>query len=234
MKDKIQFSLILCCFNEEENLEKTVDISIPVLNTLFKRFEIIIIDDASLDHTLHIANRLAEKYKDIRVIKNRINLGQGISFLIGLKEAGGELMMQNGADRCFDIEDLKKVLPLFPENDIAVISRIDRSSYSLWRKLTSWINIILRWLLFDREFKDLNFVQVYKKKVTDTIQVNSRSAAFVTQELVLKAKQKGFKISEVKFPNYKRVAGQEHHGKPKDIIWTLGDMINFLFECRKR
>lgn len=234
MKSKtVKFSLIICCYNEEENLEKTVEQSVKELNKLVKNYEIIIIDDDSWDKTFKIASRLSEKYPGVKVVKNIINLGQGISFLIGLKEAKGDLVMQNGADRPFDIKDLKKILPLFPGNDIVVVARIDRRAYPFWRKLTSWGNILLRWIFFGREFIDLNFVQIYKRKVIKDIKVLSRSAAFVTQELVLRAKQQGYKITEIKLAYHRRFGGEAHHGKKRDILWAIIDMVNFWLEYRK-
>lgn len=228
-----QFSLILACYNEEENLAKTVEQSIKVLSELVGGFEIIIIDDDSWDKTFRIATHLSQKYPEVRVIKNIINLGQGISFLIGLREAKGQLVMQNGADRPFNMRDLRKILPLFPANDIVIVARSNRRAYSFWRKLTSWGNILLRWIFFGREFDDLNFVQIYKRKVIKNIPVLSRSAAFVTQELVLSAKQQKYKITEVKLPYYKRIGGEAHHGKKRDILWALIDMVNFWLEYRK-
>lgn len=228
-----QFSLIICCYNEEENLEKTVDSSIKELGKLFESYEIIVIDDNSWDKTYSIATRLSKKYPRVRVIKNIINLGQGICFLMGLKEARGQLVMQNGADRPFAIKDLKQILPLFPVNDVVVIARQNRRAYSFWRKLTSWVNILLRWIFFGREYSDLNFVQIYKRKVVKDVKVMSRSAAFVTQELVLRAKQQGYKISEIILPYHKRYGGEAHHGKKRDILWALIDMINFWLEYRK-
>lgn len=233
MQTNPQLSLILCCYNEEENLEKTVERSVKELNKLFEDYEIIIIDDDSWDKTFTIAIRLSRKYPEVRVVKNIINLGQGISFLIGLKDARGDLVMQNGADRPFDIWDLKKILPLFPEYDIVVVARENRSAYSFWRKITSWGNILLRWIFFGKEYSDLNFVQIYKKKVVREIKVLSRSAAFVTQELVLQAKQQGYKIKEIKLPYYKRIGGEAHHGKKRDILWALIDMVNFWLDYRK-
>lgn len=228
----VKFSLIICCYNEEENLQKTVVDSVKTLSSLFKSFEIIIIDDDSWDRTNQMARRLAQKFSSVRVIKNAINLGQGISFLIGLKELRGELVMQNGADRPFNIIDLKKILPLFPDYDVVIVERLNRGAYSFWRKLTSWGNIFLRWIFFGRQYADLNFVQVYKRKVIKEIKVLSRSAAFVTQELILRAKQKGYKIIEMKLPYHKRIGGEAHHGKKRDILWALIDMINFWLEYR--
>jgi len=232
METNSQFSLILACYNEEDNLKKTVEESIQVLHSLFKSFEIIIVEDNSLDKSPRIADTLAKNNPSVKVIHNPINLGQGISLLIGLKKANGELVMHNGADRPFNIHDLNKILPLFPEYDIAIVSRSNRAAYSFWRKLSSWGNNLLRWLFFGLQFSDLNFVQVYKKELIKDISILSRSAAFVTQELILKAKQKGYKITEIKLQYYRREAGTSHHGKKRDILWALIDMINFWLEFK--
>lgn len=233
LEQRLGFSLIICCFNEEDNLEKTVELSIKTLREIFKNYEIIIIDDDSFDRTNQIAERLSRKHPEVKVIKNLINLGQGQSFLIGLKEAKGDLVMQNGADRPFDIQDLKKILPLFPKHDIVIVVRKNRQAYSIWRKFTSWVNILLRWIFFSREYEDLNFVQIYKKEIIKKIKIHSRSAAFVTQELIFRAKRQGYKIAQIRLTAHKRIGGVEHHGKKSDIIWTVADMINFWLEYRK-
>ena len=229
-----QFSLILTCFNEEDNLKKTVEDSLLVMGKYFKRFEIIIVEDKSKDRSLQIAKSLVKKYQEVTVIENSINFGQGISLLIGLEAAKGDLIMHNGADRPFNIADLKKILPLFPKNDIVIVVRSNRSAYSFWRKLSSWGNNLLRWLLFGLHFSDLNFVQVFKKKVIKDIPIVSRSAAFVTQELILNAIQKGYKIAEIRLPYYRRTGGISQHGKKRDILWALIDMINFWLDFKKK
>lgn len=233
MKNRCQFSLIICCFNEEDNLRKTVELSHKVLSTLFDSFEIIIVEDKSEDKSSKLADTLAKKYGNVKVIYNVINLGQGISFLIGLHEAKGQLIMQNGADRPFDIRDLSRILPLFSQNDIVIIVRQDRKAYNFWRKCTSWGNILLRWVLFGADFADLNFVQIYRRKVIQSIPVLSRSAAFTTQELILRAKQKGYRIAEITLPYHRRIGGEAHHGKKRDVLWALIDMINFWLEYKR-
>lgn len=231
MKAKPQFSLILACYNEEDNLKKTVEISITELKKLFSDFEIIIIDDKSQDDSPKITDSLARKNpKYVKVIHSIINLGQGISFLIGLHLSEGELVMQNGADRPFNIRDLKKILPLFAKNDIVVVARANRQAYTFWRKITSWGNILLRGILFGFKYSDLNFVQIYKRKVIRNISIAARSAAFTSQELVLKAAKKGYQITEIKLPYHRRVGGLAHHGKKRDILWAAIDMFNYWLE----
>ncbi len=232
MNKKMQFSLIFACFNEEEELRQAVEESIEALTLLFEQFEIIIVDDCSIDKSPKIADALAKKYPSVKVIHNPINLGQGISFLIGIKQSQGEYIMQNGVDRPFAMQDLKKLIPLIKKNDILIIARTDRSAYSLWRKCTSLVNIFLRKIFFNVPFSDLNFVQIYKKSIINTIVVKSRSAAFVTQELIITAYEKGYRIHEIKLPYYRRKSGETHHGKQRDILWALIDMLSFWLETR--
>lgn len=234
MNKNIEFSLIFACFNEEEELEEAVEESLETLTKLFKRFEIIIVDDASLDNSPRIADGLAEKYPSVKVIHNPINLGQGISFLIGIKESQGEYVMQNGVDRPFAISDLQKLTPLLKKSDILIVTRTNRSAYNLWRKCTSLVNIILRKIFFSLPFSDLNFVQIYKKNVIDTKLVKSRSAAFVTQEIIITAYEKGYQIKEIKLPYHRRKSGEAHHGKKRDILWALIDMLSFWLETKQR
>jgi len=232
MKNKSSntFSIIFACFNEEEELEKTIIYTQKVLATIFKSFEIIIVNDASVDTSGKIADKLADKYVSVKVVHNPINLGQGISFLIGITHATGDLVMQNGVDRPFDVKDIQKILPLFNKCDIVAVVRKDRSAYNLWRTITSQGNNFFRFIFFGSVAQDLNFVQIYKRSVLQNIQVQSRSAAFVTQELVIKAIREGYVFKEITLPYYKRTTGEAHHGKKRDILWALIDLVNFWID----
>ena len=65
-------SVLMTSFNRE----KYIAISIKsVLDSSFKDFELIILDDGSTDNTLKIANSFAELDNRIRVYRNEKNLG---------------------------------------------------------------------------------------------------------------------------------------------------------------
>jgi hypothetical protein len=49
----------------------------------------------------------------------------------------------------------------------------------------------------------------------------------------MRARDQGFKIAEVKAPFHRRHRGIASFGKPRDILWTLGDMVGFWLERRK-
>jgi hypothetical protein len=53
----------------------------------------------------------------------------------------------------------------------------------------------------------------------------STSPAFVTPELILRAERSGKRVREVGAVFQRREAGKGHFGKPKDVLWTLQDML---------
>jgi hypothetical protein len=157
----------------------------------------------------------------------------GTSLWIGMRAAQCDLVLHNAMDFPFDLADLERVLPLFPEWDVVVVARTDRSAHSHYRKVTSAVHHWLIRLLFRVKLHDLNFVQVYKREVLGNVAVKARSPAFVTPELLIRAADQGFKITEVRAPFHPRRQGMAHYGKCRDILWALADMLSFWWE-RKR
>lgn len=233
MKTDKGISLVLPGYNEEESVEAAVRESLDILRSFTDRYEIILIDDGSTDGTGGIADRLGAEFPAVRVIHNPVNLGVGSGVLIGFKAARYELVTHNGMDRPFDLKDLERILPLFPAADAVVVQREDRSAHSPYRRLTSVVNYWLIRLLFGVRLYDFNFVQVYKKEVLEAVTVTSRSAAFVTPELLIRAHDLGFKLAQIKLPFHPRKKGEVHYGSIRDILWALGDMLFFLRKRRE-
>ena len=225
-------SLVLPGYNEEANVEQAVRGFEAALRALVPRYEILIVDDGSTDATPEIADRLARESNCVRVIHNPINLGVGTSLLIGMRRAECDLVMHNAMDAPFEMADLKDVLPLFPAHDVVALARIDRSAHSPWRKLTSITHRRLLGLLFRPGLRDLNFVQVYKREVLQAVKVKARSPAFVTAELLIRARNHGFKIAQVSATFHPRRRGQASYGKPRDILWALSDMLSYRLDGR--
>ena len=225
-----RLTLLLPGYNEEANIREAVERCDAVLGRLVPSHEILVIDDGSLDKTAAIAEELAREKPSVRVIRNPINLGVGISLLVGMRAAKGELVVHNAMDYPFDLEDLTRILPLFPGADVVAVARLDRTAHSAYRKLTSLVHYWLVRILFQVPLKDLNFVQVYKREVLEALRVRAKSPAFVTPELLIRAHDHGFRIVEVPAPFLRRERGSANYGRPRDICWTLADMVSFWIE----
>lgn len=68
------------------------------LQQSYRYWELIIVDDASTDNSLDVAERYAHKHDNIRIFKNSQNRGAIYSVNRGLKESRGEYVVMRSAD----------------------------------------------------------------------------------------------------------------------------------------
>ena len=80
-------SVVVPAYNEERNLEGTIQNIWLAAKALPGPFEVVIVNDRSSDRTGEIADKLAARDPRIRVIHNAVNLGFGGSYKRGLAEA---------------------------------------------------------------------------------------------------------------------------------------------------
>jgi glycosyltransferase involved in cell wall biosynthesis len=220
-------SVIMPALNEELNIERAVGRMVRALEQCVPAFEIIVIDDGSTDRTAEIADRLAAEDSRIRALHNERNLNYGMTLARGLAAARFEWIVHDGMDLPLAPEDIATFVAQFADADVLVARRIDRAAHSPWRQLTSWTNNRLLRTLFRPRTADLNFVQFYRRSVVQAVRLHSTSPAFVTPELILRAERTGKRVREITVEFRRREAGTAHFGKPKDILWTLGDMLRF-------
>jgi glycosyltransferase involved in cell wall biosynthesis len=88
---KIDFSLILPCYNEEKYLASSIQQIVSVLNSTAYSYEIIFVDDMSLDETRKIIDRfVASPATHSRRIFNKHNIGRGGTVMRGIRRAHGK------------------------------------------------------------------------------------------------------------------------------------------------
>ncbi len=85
MKNSI--SVIIPCYNEENNICNTVKEVLDSVIFLKFNYEIIIIDDGSLDSTFTVVKNNFSKTKNIKIFKNKNNLGLSKTLTLGFSKA---------------------------------------------------------------------------------------------------------------------------------------------------
>lgn len=88
-------SIILCAYNSEKSIEKTI---ISLLNQSYSNLEILILDDGSTDKTKEICEKYTKKDNRILFFSNIKNIGLTKSLNILAKLAKGEFIARQDAD----------------------------------------------------------------------------------------------------------------------------------------
>ncbi len=116
------FSIIVPLFNESENIKLLLEEIEKSLNK-FKRYEIVIVNDASTDNTSEILSKINNKF--IKIIENKNNKGQSFSIHKGIENASNNTIVTIDGDGQNDPADIPKLLDVyFSSNEIKLVGGI--------------------------------------------------------------------------------------------------------------
>jgi glycosyltransferase involved in cell wall biosynthesis len=214
---------VLPAYNEEENIEPATRRMAEVFGSLdFKDWEIIIVDDGSVDRTAEIADRLAAEDPRIRVFHHKPNLGYAKALNTGFTNARHALIFYTDSDNQFDVRELANLLPLIVDCDIVNGFRVYRFD-PLTRLVLSWgFNLIVR-VAFGIKVRDIDCAfKLFRREVFDKVTIESRKF-FVDAEVLAKARHFGFRMKEIGVRHYPRPAGRSTV-RPSHIPSTLAEL----------
>ena len=138
--NRLNISLVIPVFNEEKNLEELIRRSLEVCSTMERSFEIILVDDGSMDSSRKIIADAAKinDGKIVGVFLNR-NYGQHAAVMSGFAESKGKVVVTLDADLQNPPEEIPKLVNLMDDGfDVVGSVRIQRRD-SLFRKIASFI-----------------------------------------------------------------------------------------------
>ena len=113
MLDMIKVSVIIPCYNSENYLDRCLG---NLLDTKFKDFEIICVNDGSKDNTLKKLQEYAKKHSNIVVIDQK-NQGQAVARNNAIKKAKGEYISFVDSDDFTDSTMLEKMYNIAKEQE---------------------------------------------------------------------------------------------------------------------
>jgi glycosyltransferase involved in cell wall biosynthesis len=225
----VSISVFFPCYNEQENVGRTVEKALDVLEKLNADFEVIIVDDGSSDNTGRIADELSARHGRIKVVHHRGNLGYGAALQSGFKAATKELVFYTDGDGQFDINEMPPLLSLMEQYDIVSCYRLNRQD-SIIRKINGWCWTKLVCLLFGMKIRDIDCAfKLYKREIFDKIELSSKGA-LIDAEILARAVRKGYRITQKGVHHYPRAAGKQTGASVRVIIRAFRE----LFRLRSR
>lgn len=227
-----KLSLVLPAHNEADNIEAVVSRGISVLPKIVSDFEIIVVDDGSLDCTPEITDRLALTNAQVKAIHHDVNRGYGAALTSGFQEATGDLIMFMDADRQFDIADITALVPYVPHYDIVAGYRIKRQD-PLYRRAYGKMFGIAVWTLFRIHMRDVDCAfKIYR---SDLLKNSTLTApgALINTEMLARSRRGGATIAQVGVRHYPRLAGQSSGGSPKVVLRAVGETMRLWRDLRR-
>jgi glycosyltransferase involved in cell wall biosynthesis len=202
----MKLSIVIPMLNEEESIQTTVPTIISKISKFCTDLELLAVDDGSTDATNKILVELQKKDKRIKIITHPKNLGYGAALKSGVKAAIYDWIFFTDADLQFDVSEIKKFLSKTKDYDFIVGFRKKRAD-PLRRRIASFIyNRTIR-LLFGLKLHDVDCAfKLMKKTAVKNVNITSNSF-FMSVELMVKAFQGQYKITEIGVDHFPRLKG---------------------------
>jgi len=103
-------SIVIPCYNEEKNINRTLGGLIELLKDEPYSYEIIAVNDGSKDKTWDVIKDYAEKYPQIKGINLMTNFGQSCAYMAGFDAAKGDYIITVSADLEIALENIIKII----------------------------------------------------------------------------------------------------------------------------
>jgi glycosyltransferase involved in cell wall biosynthesis len=183
MTAKPTFGFVIPCFNEEDNVAATVE---SVREGMGGRddCEIILVNDASTDHTLERMQALAAADPRIRVLDNPGNLGFGGSYKRGAKAATAAYVMMLPGDDGFPGQSIAEIISHAGEADIIIPIVTNPGARSRFRAFASkGFTTLLNWT-FWLNVGYYNGAVLQRNDLLRAIEIRTDSFAYQAEALV--------------------------------------------------
>jgi polyprenyl-phospho-N-acetylgalactosaminyl synthase len=202
--------VIVPAFNEAGVIEETLS------GLLQRGFQVVVVDDASVDNTASILKGMPVHY-----LRHRINLGQGAALQTGIRYAlkkGASVFVTFDADGQHDAADIQPMIDRLAsgQRDIIFGSRFasDRPSrVPILRKgvlhLARYLNFLLTGILLTDAH---NGLRVFNRQTAEVIHIVENGMAHAT-ELLITTKKFKLRYEEmpvtIRYTPYSRKKGQK-------------------------
>src|ERR1051325_2800800 len=203
-------SLVIPCYNEQENVPTLLQRVEAALNPVGKPYEVLIIDDGSTDSTPQLLADAMTRLPWLRVIRMARNGGQSAAFEAGFDAAPVQIIATIDADLQNDPEEIPRLIPLLDEKKVDMITgwRKDRQDTSFRRWQSRQANRIRNFITQETVNDSASSLKIYRAPAVKGLKL-FRGAHRYFPTLV---KMRGYTVREEPVKHSQRYAGTAKYG----------------------
>jgi glycosyltransferase involved in cell wall biosynthesis len=222
---EIDVSVLVPAKDEAENLPLFMEQAAAVIAQQPHRYEVVVVDDGSVDQTWTVLQRLAEQYSFLRLARHRARRGIADALRTGYLASRGRVLVFYPADLQFKPEDIPRLTAPILDGNADMVTGFKEGKYE--KAFVSGVYNRLSRALFHVPVKDLNSVKAYRREIMDALPIRPDWHRY----MVVIAAAQGYAINEIPVPLYPRHAGKSKFGLSRIPVGVL-DMLAVWFELR--
>lgn len=198
-----KISVVIPAYNEGKHITENLNEVIRVFNGLKSDYEVIVVDDGSMDDTYEKIKKISVHYPQIIPKRNVRNYGKGRALKKGVRFASGDYVVFLDADMELHPGQIQTFFDIMrlDNADVVIGSKMHPNSnlaYPLHRKIISTIYYAIIWVLFDLPTRDTQTgLKLFRAEVIKKVFPKILIKRFAYDvELLAVAHRMGYKITE--------------------------------------
>ncbi len=220
-----EVSVLVPARDEAENLPLFMEQAREAFRDAPDRYEVVVVDDGSVDGTWEVLERLSQEYPFLRIVRHGVRRGIADALRTGYLYSRGSVLVFYPADLQYKPEDIPRLVAPVLAGESDIVTGYKEGKYE--KAFVSGIYNRLSRSLFKVPVRDLNSVKAYRREVMDSLPNRPDWHRY----MVVMAAADGFTVSEIPVPLYARNAGQSKFGVGRIPVGVL-DMLAVWFELR--
>src|SRR6059058_3817565 len=216
-------------YNDSGTIASMVIRAVQAASELTPDYEVIVVDDGSVDATAEIADELARTYPQVRVVHHPKNRGYGGALQTGFRSATKDFIFYTDGDAQYDPAELADLWAnMGPDADLVNGYKISRSD-PLHRIVIGRFYHHFVSLLFGLTVRDVDCdFRLMRRSIFDRINLEKTSGV-ICLEMMKKIQDAGFRIAEVPVHHYHRAFGKSQFFNFPRILKTAVDVMRLWF-----
>ena len=222
-------SVFFPAYNDSGTIASMVIRAVQAAAELTSDYEVIVVNDGSVDATPAIVDELARTYPRVRVVHHPKNRGYGGALQTGFRSATKELIFYTDGDAQYDPAELAVLwASMTPDADLVNGYKISRSD-PLHRIIIGRVYHHIVSLMFGLTVRDVDCdFRLMRRAIFERIDLEKTSGV-ICLEMMKKIEDAGFRIVEVPVHHYHRAFGKSQFFNFRRIAKTGVDVLRLWF-----
>jgi len=216
-------SIFFPAYNDWGTIASLVVLAAAVVRALTDDWEIIVVNDASPDHTPLILGELLRYVPHLRIVEHERNRGYGGALRSGFAAATKEYIFYTDGDAQYDVRELRSLWENRADADLVNGYKIARAD-PLHRIIIGRIYHHIVRLAFRLHVVDVDCdFRLLRRSVFERVEL-TRDSGVICVELMTKIEKNGFRIAEVPVHHYHRLHGRSQFFNFRRVFQVLREL----------
>ncbi len=221
-------SIVIPCYDEEKNINRTIEGLLELERDSGENFEIIAVNDGSKDGTWDVIKEYSEKYHNVIGVNLMANFGQSAAYMAGFDTSTGDYVVTVSADMETPLENISKVIKYLDEGyDFVNTHRVGRwGAEKAGRQAKSGLANKIITKISGVTMQDRGSgMKGFKRVLVENLRLYGEMHRFIPDYV----KVYGAKMTEFEVEFKDREYGESYYKGHKRTIKVLLDLVTLFF-----